>query len=167
DADLVAGALEIDRLNPEWVRGTRGRAITRGPGSFVGLLPFAHSCNLGVRRDLVDRVGPFDETIEAGEDVEFSYRARRAGVEPRYAPDALVHYRYRTTLGALWRQGRSYGRVRTGLGRRFAADGLAVPAASTGRAVLGLLRRLPRCVSRSGRADWVFAAAGVVGAARG
>jgi glycosyltransferase involved in cell wall biosynthesis len=164
DAPLVAGALEIDRLNPEWVRGTRGRALTLGPGSFAGVVPFAHSCNLGVRRDLVDRIGPFDETIEAGEDVEFSYRAWRAGVEPRYAADAVVHYRYRTTLGALWRQGRSYGRVRAVLGRRFAGDGLALPPATSGRARLGLLKRLPRCVTRAGRAEWVFAAAGVVGA---
>lgn len=165
EAPLVAGALEIDHLNPEWVRGTRGRALTRGPGSFGGVLPFAHSCNLGVRRDLVDRIGGFDETIEAGEDVEFSYRAGRIGVEPRYAPDAVVHYRYRTSLRALWRQGRSYGRVRSVLGRRFVADGLVLPPASRARAVLGLLRRLPQCASRAGRANWVFAAAGVVGSA--
>jgi glycosyltransferase involved in cell wall biosynthesis len=164
DAPLVAGALEIDRLNPEWVRGTRGRALTLGPGSFAGIVPFAHSCNLGVRRDLVDRIGPFDETIEAGEDVEFSYRAWRDGVEPGYAAAAVVHYRYRTTLGALWRQGRSYGRVRAILGRRFTAQGLALPPATSGRARLGLLKRLPQCVTRTGRANWVFAAAGVVGA---
>lgn len=166
EAPLVAGALEIDRLNPEWVRGTRGRALTRGPGSFGGVLPFAHSCNLGIRRDLVDRIGPFDETIEAGEDVEFSYRAGRLGVEPRYAPDAVVHYRYRTSLLALWRQGRSYGRVRAVLGRRFAAEGLVLPPPSRARAGLGLLRRIPSCASRAGRANWVFAAAGLVGAVR-
>jgi len=167
DASLVAGALEIDRLNPEWVRGTRGRALTRGPGTFAGVVTFAHSCNLGVRRDLVDRIGPFDETIDAGEDVEFSYRAGRAGVEARYAPDAVVHYRYRTTLGGLWRQGRAYGRVRAVLSRRFTADGLALPPPSNLRAALGLLRRLPACASRAGRADWVFAAAGLVGAVGG
>lgn len=166
-AALVAGALEIDRLNPEWVRGTRGRALTRGPGTFAGVVAFAHSCNLGVRRDLVDRIGPFDETIDAGEDVEFSYRAGRAGVEPRYAPDAVVHYRYRTTLGGLWRQGRAYGRVRAVLSRRFTADGLALPPPSNGRAALGLVRRLPACVSRAGRANWVFAAGGLVGAVGG
>lgn len=165
DAPLVAGALEIDRLNPEWVRGTRGRALTLGPGSFAGVVPFAHSCNLGVRRELLDRIGPFDETIEAGEDVEFSYRAWREGVEPRYAPDAVVHYRYRTTLGALWRQGRAYGRVRAILGRRFAAQGVALPPATSARARLGLIRRLPQCVTRAGRANWVFAAAGAFGAA--
>ena len=77
-------------------------------------------------RRLPGRFEPgFDEGIEAGEDVEFSYRASRVGVVPRYAPDAVVHYRYRTTLGGLWRQGRAYGRVRAVLGRRLAADGLA------------------------------------------
>ena len=145
EAELVAGALEIDRLNPEWVRGTRGRALARSVGTFAGVLPFAHSSNLGVRRDLVDRIGGFDEGIEAGEDVEFSYRASRVGVVPRYAPDAVVHYRYRTTLGGLWRQGRAYGRVRAVLGRRLAADGLTVPPATTARAWLGLLRSSPGC----------------------
>jgi GT2 family glycosyltransferase len=163
EAELVAGALEIDRLNPEWVRGTRGRALTGSAGSFAGVVPFAHSCNLGVRRTLVDRIGGFDERIGAGEDVEFSYRAGRAGVTPRYAPDAVVHYRYRTTLAELWRQGRAYGRVGRVLGRRFAADGLEVPRAGSVRSVAGLVRSLPTLRTRPGRANWVFRAAGAAG----
>lgn len=167
DAELVAGALDIDALNPEWVRGTRGRALTRGPGSFAGVVPFANSCNLGFRRDLLERIGPFDESLSAGEDVEFSFRAVRIGVEVVYAPEAVVRYRYRTTMATLWRQAVAYGRSRAALETRVRAAGVDVPPVPVGRSWLGLLRRVLGAVRRSGRAELVFAAGGLWGRTRG
>lgn len=167
EADLVAGALDIDALNPLWVRGTRGRALTRGPGLFAGVVPFAHSCNLGFRRELLDSIGPFDESLRAGEDIEFSFRAIGTGVEVAYAPEAVVRYRYRTSLPALWRQAVGYGRSRAVLEARVRTAGVEIPPASVGRSWLGLLKRAPAAVRRSGRAELVFAAGGLWGRMRG
>jgi glycosyltransferase involved in cell wall biosynthesis len=163
DADLVAGALDVDALNPAWVRGTRGRSLGSGPGTFAGVVPFANSCNLGVRRAVLDVVGGFDESLRAGEDVEFSHRAARAGFPVAYAPGAVVRYRYRTELGALWRQAVAYGRARRVLEARFRADGVVIPDAPIARGWLGLLKRVPSALRRDGRADLVFAAGNLWG----
>ena len=168
EAELVAGALEIDRLNPEWVRGTRGRALARSVGTFAGVLPFAHSSNLGVRRDLVDRIGGFDEGIEAGEDVEFSYRASRVGVVPRYAPDAVVHYRYRTEPEVLWQQGRRYGRSRPMVVKLLVARGLRRPPRFAGwRSWIWLVLHLPDLVRSERRAAYVWVAGNRLGQLEG
>lgn len=163
DADFVTGPLDIEALNPTWVLETRGRAIASGPGSFFGLFPFAHSCNLGVRRALVRDSGGFDERLPAGEDIELSLRLSRAGVRLHFVDEALVHYRYRTSLRALWRQARAYGRVKPELARRARLAGLAVPRGSSWRGWLWLVRRVGLLGSRPGRAQWVWAAAGRVG----
>ncbi|MFM8971195.1 MAG: glycosyltransferase family 2 protein, partial [Actinomycetota bacterium] len=163
DADLVAGALDVEALNPEWVRGTRGRSIAAGPGTFAGVVQFANSCNLGVRRSVVDRIGGVDESLRAGEDVEFSRRAARAGIPVAYAADAVVRYRYRIVLVALWRQAVAYGRSRRELEARFRVEGVAIPATPLARSWLGLVRRAPRAVIRKGRADLVFAAGNLWG----
>ncbi|MFM7270463.1 MAG: glycosyltransferase [Actinomycetes bacterium] len=156
-SQLVAGALDIDALNPEWVRNTRGRAIADGPSTFAGVVPFANSCNMGMRRAVLDQIGGFDESLQAGEDIEFSYRAARAGIPVTYVAAAVVRYRYRTSLGALWRQATAYGRARRVLEARLRADGVAVPDAHIVRGWLGVARRVPHAVRRSRRADLVFA----------
>ena len=159
---LVTGPLDVDALNPAWVAGTRGRAIADGPGDFCGI-PFAHSCNLGLRRELADRCGDFDESLPAGEDIEWSFRAGRAGAVVTYVPDAAVQYRYRTSLGGLWRQARTYGQVRPRLVRRFRAAGTEVTPAPSWRGWLWLVRNLVLLASRDGRARWLWVAGGQVG----
>jgi glycosyltransferase involved in cell wall biosynthesis len=55
----------------------------------------SHACIL-LRRSAIDQVGRYDETLFMyGEDVELSYRLRRAGFLLRYCPQAVVwHYCY-------------------------------------------------------------------------
>lgn len=49
------------------------------------------TCNSLINRSVFDRVGHFDEDYEAGEDVDFSWRAIDAGFKIRYTPDAIVY----------------------------------------------------------------------------
>ena len=58
----------------------------------------AHACVL-LRRSAVEAIGGYDETLFMyGEDVELSYRLRRAGHLLRYCPIATVwHYSYETS----------------------------------------------------------------------
>jgi len=71
--------------------------------------------NMGTSRDVLRRVGPFDEDprIALSEDGEWCYRALRAGVPVAYAPDVAVrHYGWRGTeaRGAQYRAyARSHG----------------------------------------------------------
>jgi glycosyltransferase involved in cell wall biosynthesis len=164
--ELVTGPLDITTLNPAWVQDTRGRAIADGPGRF-GRFEFAHSCNVGFRRALVDRVGPFDERLAAGEDVELSARCVQAGASLVYLDDAVVSYRYRDTMRGLWEQARSYGQARSELLRRLAAVGVDGPTGGSLRTWAYLVRHLGLLGSRPGRAKWVWVAGGAVGRLEG
>lgn len=47
------------------------------------------TCNMAYPRELLERLGGFDETL-ATDDTDLAWRARAAGAEPVWAPDALV-----------------------------------------------------------------------------
>jgi GT2 family glycosyltransferase len=54
--------------------------------------------NMGVARAVMNRVGLLDEELRCSEDGEWAYRALRAGVQIKYAPDVVVyHYGWRDT----------------------------------------------------------------------
>jgi len=160
--DLVTGPLEVDLLNPAWVVTSRGGSLTDGPGNFGGVA-FAHSCNIGFRRALAERCGRFDETLRAGEDVDWSFRAIRAGAALTFVENAVVHYRYRTTMGALFRQARSYGRVNPIVAARLAAAGVDVSTSPPWRNWAWLVRHVGALARRDDRAGWVWIAGGRIG----
>lgn len=56
------------------------------------------------RREVFERVGFFDESMQWVEDDEFNYRLRAAGGRLRLDPTIRVEYAARPTLGGLWRQ---------------------------------------------------------------
>jgi glycosyltransferase involved in cell wall biosynthesis len=168
DHQFVTGPLDIATLNPDWVLETRGHAIAEGPGQFLGSFEFAHSCNVGFRRELIEQLGGFDEDLVAGEDIELSARVAGAHVPLTYVEDAVVSYRYRDTLRGLWRQARTYGQVRPELLRRLTASGISVPdSGGQLRSWAYLVRRLGLLRSRAGRAKWVWVAGGNVGRLEG
>jgi glycosyltransferase involved in cell wall biosynthesis len=165
--DFVTGPLEVHRLNPPWVAGSRGRAIERGPGDFLGLFAFAPTCNLGVRRALALQAGGFDARLAAGEDIEFSLRLQLQGIPLTYVDDAVVHYRYRQSVGALWHQARTYGRAQESLVGLLRGLGTPVPASAELRRWLWLARNITSLVSRGGRARWTWVAGGCAGRLEG
>jgi GT2 family glycosyltransferase len=165
--EFVTGPLDVHALNPPHVVETRGSAIEGAAGNFCGAFPFAHSCNMGFRRELIDRVGRFDESLVNGSDVELSYRFWRAGAELVYVPEAVVRYRYRTAPADLYRQARNYARVRATLIRRFRADGTDVHQPNASRNWLWLARRITLLRSAAGRSRWVWVLGGCVGTAQG
>ena len=70
-------------------------------------------------------------------------------------------------MRGLWRQARTYGQVRPELFRRVAAAGITVPKAGVLRSWAYLVRNVGLLGSRSGRAKWVWVAAGNVGRLEG
>jgi glycosyltransferase involved in cell wall biosynthesis len=61
------------------------------------------------RREVFDRVGPFSEDIDRGEDDEFNYRLREAGGRIVLSPAIRSTYYCRDSLAALARQYWHYG----------------------------------------------------------
>jgi len=85
----------------------------RGKGAFEGVLASAAL----VRRSVAERV-PFDETMRLGEDLDWLFRLRDAGVGIRVLDrEVLVHRLHDRNLSL---QGRAYGRaLTTSLGARL------------------------------------------------
>ena len=70
------------------------------------------------RREVFDRVGFFDERLDACEDVEFNYRIFRAGLRSFYSTRLKVLYEPRKDLVSLWKQMVRYGQGRCRLIRK-------------------------------------------------
>jgi succinoglycan biosynthesis protein ExoA len=64
------------------------------------------------RRSVFDRIGYYDESFDACEDVEFNFRVFEAGLSSYLSPRLTVRYQPRQTLGSLWQQMARYGRGR-------------------------------------------------------
>lgn len=80
----------------------------------------AESAYLGVmRREVLDEVGYFDESIRRGEDWELNLRIRRAGYRVMFDPALSVTYRPRESWPRLARQFLATGRWRGELVRRY------------------------------------------------
>ena len=78
----------------------------------------AISVGVAYRRHVFEQLGGFDERFDACEDVEFNYRADRAGFRCYFTPSVAVHYRPRGNLLGLFRQLARYGRGRVRLFRK-------------------------------------------------
>jgi succinoglycan biosynthesis protein ExoA len=144
-ADLVdafgrSGADCIGRPQPLDVSGATDlqRAIAAARSSPLGHHPASHiysgaeaflppqSVAIAYRREVFERIGLFDETFDACEDVEFNHRVARAGLNCFFTPRVQVHYHPRGTLTGLFRQLVRYGRGRVRLLRKH-PDTASVP----------------------------------------
>jgi glycosyltransferase involved in cell wall biosynthesis len=154
--DWVYGALDYEVLNGHGGRiGSRPQATELPMG--LGFKPYGATANMGISRRLFEAIGGFDEALTTGEDMDFSWRLQLRGYEPRFEPEAVIHYRQREALRGVWRQQVAYGRSQPGLYRRFRAHGL--PRTSVARALAFwagfLLRLLLLAVSPRHRAVWL------------
>ncbi len=106
----------------------------------------ADTVYLGVfRRDVLIRLGGYDEHFIRAQDWELNYRIRAAGEQVWFTPELTVTYRPRPTIGALARQFLRTGQWRREVIRKYPDTAsvryLAAPAvlvAVTGGAVAGL-----------------------------
>ena len=97
----------------------RGSRLGHNPGSHIydaaGGRVKPQSVAIAYRRSVFDRVGLFDESFDACEDVEFNHRVDAAGLTCYLAPELAIHYRPRETLAGLAHQMQRYGRGRARL----------------------------------------------------
>lgn len=84
---------------------------------------FSVTANLFCTREMYSLIGPFHEGLLSGGDLEWGGRARRYGVETRFAPDAIVRTPPRISLRAAVRQARRVAAGRYYLKRYGLTDG--------------------------------------------
>jgi cellulose synthase/poly-beta-1,6-N-acetylglucosamine synthase-like glycosyltransferase len=121
----------------EVVAHARATFLGHGCDSSIYATDFEGSrnpCSSGAlyRRSVFDRIGFYDESFDACEDVEFNYRVFKAGLSAYFSSRIAVLYQPRPTWSGLWRQMTRYGRGRFRLARKHAgASSLSqvVPAA--------------------------------------
>lgn len=169
DFDIVAGKYDVLTLNPPADVDARGGAehwsgLLRGP---AGFLPFAGSANLLIRRSFYLDIGGFDESIPGpgAEDVDLSWRVQLGGGTLGYAPDAVMHYRFRTSPRAVYRQARAYKLAETELYARYYSVGMqSDPPGYLRQRCLWLASRAPYLVlGRRRQVLWCTVAGEVVG----
>jgi glycosyltransferase involved in cell wall biosynthesis len=124
EADIVAGPLEVESLNPPGLRLWHETPRWEHRRPLHRFLPCASSANCAVWRDVFDALGGFDESGPGAEDKDFAWRAQLAGYRVRAAPEAVVAYRYRSGLAAGARQHYVWGLSNARLFRDFGAAGL-------------------------------------------
>ena len=154
---LVGGRLEVTTLNDPALLAWRSPPAQTHLPRAEGYLAFAMGSNMGVRADVLRKLGGFDEDLDrSGEEPDLCWRAQLAGETLVFAPDAVVHYRLRAGLRPLLRQQHHWGLGSVDLYCRFRSHGM--PRSSTVAALRHWLRlaagapvRLP---SRSARGVW-------------
>ena len=100
----------------------RSSRLGHHPASFIwsdadGFVP-PHSVAVAYRREVFDKIGFFDETFDACEDVEFNHRIAEGGLTCYFSPRLEVRYFPRENLRGLFRQMVRYGRGRIRLIRK-------------------------------------------------
>jgi GT2 family glycosyltransferase len=112
--DFVAGRLDYSKLNPHWLAVAGGHQPQQtglsGSTDAPPYMPFASGCNLGMTRRLYKTVGPLDTSIPCCYDTDYCWKAQLAGFQLHFVPEALIYYRLRHTLKALYKQGLNWGK---------------------------------------------------------
>jgi succinoglycan biosynthesis protein ExoA len=114
----VTGASRLQRA----IAAARSSRLGHHPASHIysegeGFVP-PQSVAVAYRRSVFEKVGLFDETFDACEDVEFNHRVARAGLRCFFTPRVRLRYVPRASLKGLFRQMVRYGRGRMRLFRK-------------------------------------------------
>lgn len=157
--EFVAGPLETARLNTGRLQRHRVNPQSSGIQEYTypPYLPHAAGANLGVRRDVFDRLGGFDESMQALQDTDFCWRAQLSGIELVSAPDAVVHYRFRDTVSGLLKQAFSYAFYNVVVYKKYRAHGMPKLELKHGIANwVGLVFGIARLMRPETRALWLW-----------
>ena len=158
DHDFVVGRLDVDTINSPRCPRVPPRPIP----ALGNAPPFACSGNMAIWAAVFGRSGGFDEDLRANEDVELSDRLLADGATLGWAPDAVVHYRLRSSLRGIGRQSfrSAWGAARVRHGR---GEPVLDSIATVARRTAWLVSRLPSLVVADRRGRWVHVAGGLAG----
>jgi len=134
-----------------------------------GGLGFAATANLFVRQEVFAEIGPFDDTLRSGGDLEFCRRAVATGKRLGFTASAVVHHAPREGLVPVLRKAWRLGVGHAEVGRRdpvLLRWGLSPLRLLPDRHVVARHWRRPVVVAVATAASWVSLAARVATLAR-
>jgi succinoglycan biosynthesis protein ExoA len=122
----------VEHLRNDRVDGVGGPLQTIGESFVAGCVAVAMSSTFGVgdsafrtvsnktmlvdtiafpayTRNIIERVGPFDEELARNQDDDYNYRLRKIGARVLLAADVRSRYYSRSSIHSLWRQYFQYG----------------------------------------------------------
>jgi succinoglycan biosynthesis protein ExoA len=106
--------IAVTAARSSWLGHNPASAIYSNDAGFID----PDNVAVAYRHGVFERVGMFDESFDACEDVEFNTRVRLAGLTCYFAPNIAVEYQPRSTLRGLAYQMARYGRGRAKLARK-------------------------------------------------
>jgi glycosyltransferase involved in cell wall biosynthesis len=169
--DFVASRMDSERLSPERslrAKGNRRQQTGVMRYTYVPYLPFAGSGGLGIRRELHEAVGGFDEEMVYLLDTDYCWRVQLRGIELTFVPEALVHIRHREVGNGWYRQARNWGEYNVLLLKKFQPHGMPKPGWSDAWPLWkDLIRRVPRLYRQTVRDKWIWALGYRIGHVRG
>jgi glycosyltransferase involved in cell wall biosynthesis len=156
--DFVAARLDIARLNvPEiakTVKNPQAEGLQRV--AYPPHLWHASGASLGVKRNIHDRVGGFDESLPYLQDTDYCFRLQLSGIELHFLAEAVVHYRFKDNEHALFHQARHWGQYNVLMYKRYGQSmGLAHPWRRHISHWHALLRRAPCLFDKEQRLAWM------------
>ena len=170
EVPFVASRHDFTELNSPQIQRTRGNKQDQGlqPYKYPPFLPHASGSGLGIRRDVFERVGGFDEDLTNLQDTDLCWRVQLEGVELHFVADAVVHYRFRDSLREIYVQGMNYGEHNVLLYKRYRERGMPKASWKRGvRAWIRLVRTAPDLLHPEKRLRWIRQLGWRVGRLRG
>ncbi|NJO48074.1 MAG: glycosyltransferase family 2 protein [Oscillatoriales cyanobacterium RM2_1_1] len=110
--DFVVARLDYRKLNPAWVLPppNQGYQETEIPQlDCHPYLQYAWGCSFGFRRTVYEKLGEFRPEFSYVFDSDYCWRAQLAGFHLHLVPEAVMHYRLRHELKALFNQKLRWG----------------------------------------------------------
>jgi GT2 family glycosyltransferase len=95
---------------PRAASGTKWSAAVPRPEGGVRPVRTVAGVNMSYKRAVMEEVGPFDESLPSGMDVDYNWRVARAGYHLLYDPSIVLTHHNRTAMGRMLRQQIWYGR---------------------------------------------------------
>ena len=111
-------------------------------------MPSARS--VAFRRGAIEAAGGYPEWLDIGEDMWVDHRWRELGLDLRFAPEAVVRWRLRPTLGATWAQYFRYARGDALAGMHPERHAIRFGTYASLGAALGSRKRWPKAVAVAG-----------------
>jgi glycosyltransferase involved in cell wall biosynthesis len=154
--DFVSSRLNSKQLNAPWVQEVR----TEPPDGQLPVswhpphLPFTGAGAIGVAKALHASAGGFDESLSALFELDYSFRLQMRGVTLVLVPEATIYYRWRNSLGGIYRQAHWYARNSALLQKRYRPESERSPGLARWLITKWkpIVLQIPHVVRKGGRA---------------
>jgi GT2 family glycosyltransferase len=125
---FVAARMDFEKLNDSSIsyrRGFQQQGLDRI--AYPPYLYHAGGGSLGVRRDVFQKVGGYDERLVICHETDFCFKVQLTGVAMHFVPDALIQIRCKSDLSSTFRQARLWAEYNILLSKMYRRHGRLKP----------------------------------------